>query len=230
MAVGLVHGSAKMRDAHSWIFLGDAEVVMTDSPLSPEDERALVSRCAAGDAEAFDLLVSSFGGMIYNVAYRQLGDRDEALDLSQDVFIRVYRKIGTFRGDSSLKTWLFRIALNLSRNRQKWWRVRRRDKTVSIDARGPAGGGGDEGLSILDRLPDERHDPERAARSGDAARIVAEGLERLSFDHRQILVLRDIEELAYEEIAEILGISEGTVKSRISRARTQLKEVLAGRL
>lgn len=196
--------------------------------LQAEEEAALVSRSRAGDAEAFDALVTAYSGLVYNVALRQLGDREEALDLSQEVFLRVYRNLASFRGESSFKTWIYRIVINMGKNRQKWWRARRRDQTVPLER--PATRADEEGLAPVDTLVDDRNDPERDARNRDLSRLVAEGLEGLSMEHRQILVLRDMEDLSYEEIASVLSISEGTVKSRISRARQQLKDIMRGKL
>ena len=200
---------------------------MSDLRSSRADDRALVDRCLAGDATAFDELVSLYGGMVFNLAYRQLGDREEALDLSQDVFLRVHRKLSSFRGDSALKTWIFRIVINLAHNRHKSWKSRRRDRTMSLES---SLGAEDDGPTLGDRLPDERHDPERAAHTTDTKRLIEDGLLELSTDHREILVLRDIEELSYDEVAGILDVSIGTVKSRISRARARLKEVLDRKL
>jgi len=196
--------------------------------LSTDQEKSLVSRCLAGDTGAFDELVTAYGGMVYNLAYRQLGDREEALDLSQEVFLRIHRKLDSFRGDSSLKTWIFRIVLNMAYNRQKFWKVRHRQQTVSLDA--PLDPDAGDGPSGAERLADSRHDPEREAKNQDLKRLVEEGLAELSFEHRRVLVLRDIEELSYEEIGSLLELNEGTVKSRISRARSALKEILAARL
>lgn len=215
--------SAKMLD-----LLDEADVDQAGRAQRTE-EQALVARCLAGDAAAFDDLVEMHGAMVYNLAYRQLGDRDEALDLSQEVFLRVYKSLSSFRGESSLKTWIFRIVINLSRNRQKWWRARRRDQTVSLDApeeHGDASGG----ATRADRLSDGRKGPEEHAENRDLQRLVSQAMEELSFEHRQILVLRDMEDLSYDEIAAVLGMSEGTVKSRLSRARAQLKQVLQGRI
>lgn len=213
-------------------WLPDLWDILVDEPgraLSTDQERSLVSRCLSGDAGAFDELVSSFGGMVFNLAYRQLGDREEALDLSQEIFLRIHRKLDSFRGDSSLKTWIFRIVLNMAYNRQKFWKVRHRSRTVSLDA--PLDPTGEhEASPASERIADARQDPERDVRNQDLKRLVEEGLAELSFEHRRILVLRDIEELSYEEIGGLLELNEGTVKSRISRARSALKEILAARM
>lgn len=213
-----------------WCQARNDDVVEMGPWQERDTEAALVARCRAGDPAAFDTLVTAYSSMVYNVAYRQLGDREEALDLSQEVFLRVYRKLDSFRGESTFKTWVFRIVVNLAKNRQKWWKARRKDRTVSLDA--PASPADDEGTgpTAADRLADGRPDPEAVARNRDLEARVLSGMEKLSSEHRQILVLRDIEDLSYEEIAQALELSEGTVKSRISRARLQLREVLGGRL
>lgn len=180
-------------------------------------EVALLDRCRGGDAEAFSRLVDLHEGMVYNLAARLLGDPEEARDLSQEVFLQVYRSLGGFRGTSSLRTWIYRIVVNQCRNRRRFWKRRRKDRSLPIEELKPAeemelsaGAGG---------CPSPLEALERAERS----RRVQEALLGLSFEHRAILLLREVEELSCAEIAGTLGLAEGTVKSRLSRAREALR-------
>lgn len=181
-------------------------------------ETVLVARCLGGDGLAFSRLVALHEGMVVNLSLRLLGDREEARDLAQDVFLQVYRTLGRFEGRSSLKTWIYRITVNQCRNRQRWWRRRKRDRARSI-----------EDLSQSDsqklRAPGDS-EPSVVFERREAARRVQEALLSLSFDHRSVLVLREVEELSCEEIAQTLGLPEGTVKSRLARGREGLKRAL----
>ncbi|PYQ17567.1 MAG: RNA polymerase subunit sigma [Acidobacteria bacterium] len=183
-------------------------------------ERGLVEECCRGDAQAFARLVALHEGMVFNLAARLLGDAEEARDLAQEVFLQVYRTLGRFEGRSTLKTWIYRIVVNQCRNRRRWWRRRRKDRSRSLETltrseeeRLAEGSGRMEG-------PDER--VERRER----ARAVQSALQRLSFGHRAVLLLREVEGLSCEEIAAALALPEGTVKSRLSRARESLRRAL----
>lgn len=181
-------------------------------------ERGLVEMCRSGDAEAFARLVALHESMVYNLAARLLGDGEEARDLSQDVFLQVYRTLGRFEGRSSLKTWIYRIVVNQARNRQRWWRRRRRERSCPIEDMTPA----DHARAAAGR-PDADAPFERLAR-GERARQLQAALLKLSFDHRAILLLREVEGLDCEEIAAALKIPQGTVKSRLARARESLRQ------
>jgi RNA polymerase sigma-70 factor (ECF subfamily) len=180
-------------------------------------ERGLVEMCRRGDAEAFARLVSLHESMVYNLAARLLGDGEEARDLSQDVFLQVYRTLGRFEGRSTLKTWIYRIVVNQARNRQRWWRRRRRERSCPIEDMTPA----DHARAAAGR-PDDDAPFERLAR-GERARQLQAALLKLSFDHRAILLLREVEGLDCDEIAAALKIPQGTVKSRLARARESLR-------
>ena len=183
-------------------------------------EAALIERCAAGDEADCADLVGTHQRMVYNLSLHLLGDRDEALDLSQEVFLRVFRTLSRFRGQSALRTWIYRIVVNQARNRQRWWRRRHRADQVSLDAHVAKFGD-------LESKNDSST-PDRAfARKETAARIWR-ALDRLPFDQRTALVLREIDGLRYDEIAFSLGIAVGTVKSRLTRARQALREELLG--
>jgi RNA polymerase sigma-70 factor (ECF subfamily) len=155
---------------------------------------------------------------VFGLAARLLGDAEEARDLSQEVFLQVYRKLGRFEGRSSLRTWIYRIVVNQCRNRRRWWRRRWRERSCTL-----------EGLSAADetRLAsgDEAGPFEELARR-ERSRRVQEALLGLSFDHRAILLLREVEDLSCEEIAASLGLAQGTVKSRLARARESLRRLL----
>jgi RNA polymerase sigma-70 factor (ECF subfamily) len=157
--------------------------------------------------------------MVYNLSLRLLGDPEEAKDLSQDVFLQVYRMLGRFEGRSSLKTWIYRIVVNQCRNRQRWWRRRRRDRSLPIDTLTPA----DEAKMAT---AERSEGPFEQVRRSEQARCVQQALDGLSFEHRAILLLREVECLSCEDVAATLGIPEGTVKSRLARAREALRRLL----
>ncbi len=177
-------------------------------------ESALIERCAAGDEAACSELVAEHQRMVVQLAMNLLGDRDEALDLSQEVFLRVFRTIHRFRGQSSLRTWIYRIAVNQARNRHRFWRRRHRADQVSLDQHLEAHG---------DFLSGGESTPDRMLAQKELARRLQEALDRLPFDQRTAIVLREIDGLSYEEIAYSLGVAIGTVKSRLTRARQALR-------
>ncbi len=179
------------------------------------DEAELIRRCAAADDTACAELVATHERMVYQLAYHLLGTREEALDLSQEVFLRVFRTLGTFRAQSSLRTWIYRIVINQARNRQRWWRRRRQGDQVSLDQH------------VLDhgelRQPGDAVSPDRLLVRKEAAARLWGALDRLPFDQRTAVVLREFDGLSYEEIAFSLDIAVGTVKSRLTRARQALR-------
>ena len=174
---------------------------------------ALVERHRCGDAQAFDEVYARFEEMVYNLAFRLSGNYEEAADLTQEVFLRIYRHLGSFGGRSSLKTWIFRIAINHCRDRLSRWRP----LTQPI--------GSDTGEGEV-AYPDPSRGPEELAVAADEGRRVSAGLSRLPQAFREAVVLRDIEGLSYEEIADVLGVRIGTVRSRIARGREQLRTLL----
>ena len=182
-------------------------------------EAALIERCAVRDEGACAELVATHQRMVYSLSLHLLGDRDEALDLSQEVFLRVFRTISSFRGQSALRTWIYRIVVNQARNRQRWWRRRHRAEQVSLDEHLAQFG---EMESKSDVLPD------RQLASKETASRIWQALDRLPFDQRTALILREIDGLRYEEIAFSLGVAVGTVKSRLTRARQALRAELLG--
>jgi RNA polymerase sigma-70 factor (ECF subfamily) len=182
-------------------------------------EAALIGRCVAGDEAACADLVTAHQRTVFNLAFHLLGDRDEALDVSQEVFLRVFRTLSRFRGQSALRTWIYRIVVNQVRNRQRWWRRRRRADLVSLDDHLKRCGEIEATQEVL---------PDRLLASKETAARIWSAMERLPFDQRTALVLREIDGLRYEEIAFTLDVAVGTVKSRLTRARQALREELLG--
>jgi RNA polymerase sigma-70 factor (ECF subfamily) len=180
-------------------------------------EAALVQRCAEGDEAACGDLVAEHQRMVVQLAMNLLGDRDEALDLSQDVFLRVFRTIHRFRGQSSLRTWIYRIAVNQARNRHRFWRRRHRADQISLDQHIATHG---------ELLSTRESTPERVLAQKELASRIEHALGGLPFDQRTAIVLREVDGLSYEEIAFSLGVAVGTVKSRLTRARQALRSEL----
>jgi RNA polymerase sigma-70 factor (ECF subfamily) len=185
-------------------------------------DRLLVDRFKGGDQSAFDEMVTRYWDRIYAMVNQLLRNQQDAEEVTQDAFIRAHRGLVNFRGESAFSTWLYQIATNLARNRYWYWWRRKRDKSVSFDA--PIGPDNDTTLAEL--IPAELETPEDATVTQELVTSIATGMEKLSAKHREILVLRNIKNLSYEEIAVILGISVGTVKSRIARARESLRAKL----
>ena len=182
----------------------------------------LVSRVREGDRAAFGLIVTRHWDRIFSRAMHLLKNREDAEEVTQDTFIRAQRGLANFRGDAALSTWLYQIATNLSHNRYWYWWRRKRDASLSLDQSfGPDGD-----LTLENLLPADGPNPGEEALTGEFMEQVSRGMEKLSRKHREILTLRNIHNLAYEEIAEELKISVGTVKSRIARARERLRELM----
>lgn len=181
-------------------------------------EAALVERCVAGDEAACAELVAAHQRMVYQLAVNLLGDHHEALDLSQEVFLAVFRYLPSFRGQSGLRTWIYRIAVNQARNRQRWWRRRRQESQVSLDDHIRANGD----------LPSSegRGGPDRELGRKELAARIRAALAELPFDQRSAIILREFDGLSYEEISYSLGVAIGTVKSRLARAREALRAQL----
>lgn len=184
-------------------------------------EAEFIERLQAGDAKAFDTLVTRYSGDIYALLFRITEDAEEAGDLTQETFISVFQAIKKFRGDADLKTWLFRIAINQSRNRFRWWKRRRREKTVSLDA--PFG---ESETPIHETMSGNFANPEEKILLREREQFLSRALRDLPEIFREAVVLCDIEGLTYEEIASALEINIGTVKSRIARGREELRKKL----
>jgi RNA polymerase sigma-70 factor (ECF subfamily) len=186
-------------------------------------DRVLVDRFKSGDQTAFDEMVSRYWERIYAMVNQLLRNQQDAEEVTQDAFIRAHRGLVNFRGDSAFSTWLYQIATNLARNRYWYWWRRKRDKSISFDQ--PISPDGDTTLAEIFPAEDVET-PGDATVSKEYVSRIAECMEMLNEKHRAILILRNVKNLSYEEIAEILGISVGTVKSRIARARESLREKL----
>lgn len=180
-----------------------------------------VERLRAGDLEAFDVLVNRYAGDIHGLLFRLTQDSEEARDLTQETFLSALKAIKKFRGEANLKTWLFRIAINESRNRFRWWKRRRRDQTISLDVSfGPSE------TPIVETFSSDAPSPEDELLRRERQRMLRDALGELPAIYREAVVLCDIEGLAYDEIATALDVSIGTVKSRIARGRDELRRRL----
>jgi RNA polymerase sigma-70 factor (ECF subfamily) len=180
-------------------------------------ERALVDSCRAGDPAAFARLVQLHEGMVFSLSARLLGNSEEARDVAQEVFLQVYRQLGRFEGRSTLRTWIYRITVNQCHNRRRFWHRRHRDREEGLETVAAEAATSRAGAS-----------PYEEARRRERAQRVQGALLDLSFEHRSVLVLREIEGLTCEEIADTLRIPAGTVKSRLSRARDAMRLRLRG--
>jgi RNA polymerase sigma-70 factor, ECF subfamily len=186
-------------------------------------DAALVCRFNAGDEGAFGEIVARHRRKMFSIALSHLGNHADAEEIAQDTFIRAYRGLANFRGDSSLATWLYRIAFNLSRNRYGYFFRRHRHETDSLDC----ATSGDEKVSLADLVASDVPDPARAEAHRELFAHVMVCMAKLNAQQREILTLRNLREHSYEEIAAILGIGMGTVKSRIARGRKNLRRLLS---
>jgi RNA polymerase sigma-70 factor (ECF subfamily) len=187
-------------------------------PLEDRAEAGLIARLQAADLRAFEELFTHFERPVYSLCFRLLGDAEEARDAAQETFIKVYKGLDNFRAESGLKTWIYRIAINQAMNQQRWWRRRHRDETISLEL-----SRGESETRLGDGLPSQAVSPELEAIRNERQQKLMRALADIKPDYRVALVLREIEELSYEEIAETLAISIGTVKSRIARGREELR-------
>ncbi|MSU23304.1 MAG: sigma-70 family RNA polymerase sigma factor [Opitutus sp.] len=193
------------------------------SAQSAARDAGLVRRFNAGDETAFVEIMTCYREKIFAISLALLRNHADAEEIAQDTFIRAHRGLARFRGDSSLATWLHRIAVNLARNRYWYFFRRRRHATLSLDC--PLGE--DSAATFTDLVATEAPDPARAAATGEFTALVEACMEKLEARHREILTLRNLLHRSYDEIAATLGINVGTVKSRIARARENLRALLA---
>lgn len=204
------------------LYLNLNSTLTSEQEAALEDQR-LLSALQAGDELAYEQLIQRFQTPVYNLAYRLLNDQADASDVLQEVFLKVFRNVGNFRGDSSLRTWLYRIAVNESHNRRRWLFRHRRGETGIEDAF--------DDSDVRDKpLKDTGETPFDFTMNREAQILLEEGLAAINPVFRAVLVLREIEEMSYEEIAGILEVSIGTVKSRIVRGREALRKYIASRL
>ena len=181
--------------------------------MTREQELAVIRRVQQGDTEAFEALVAAYEKNVFNVALQMTGNREDAQDLTQEAFIKAYSSLSSFRGDSRFSSWLYRIVSNVCldfKRRQS----RRPSASLTVED--------DEGESVQLDIADESQSPEALLERKMTREAVREGLKQLPDEQRQILLLREIQGLSYEEIGEAMGLEEGTVKSRIFRARKKL--------
>ena len=187
----------------------------------PDAETLFIEKLRTGEEAAFNTLFDRYGAHVYGLLLRITHDPEEAGDLTQETFLRALQGIKKFRGDSGLRTWLFRIAINQSRNRFRWWKRRKRHKTVSIDS-----SQNDTDTPLSESLSDKGPNPEENVLRGERRRRLLEAIEELPANFKEAVVLCDIEGLSYTEISEVLEIGMGTVKSRIARGRRELRKKL----
>jgi len=198
----------------------------TDYAAAPDvqrDDECLVDALRSGDDQAYEILIEMYQQPVYNLVYRLLDDPSEASDVVQEVFLKVFRSIHSFRGNSSLKTWVYRIAYNEAWNHRRWF-TRHKRQEVGLDR------DDDSSLGYRDVLPDHGRSAFDLVSDHETHALIEDALGDLNPAFRAAVVLRDIEDLSYEEIAEVLGVSLGTVKSRILRGREALKRSLSSRL
>jgi len=200
----------------------DATKAPAAAPNAHED-RELIARLIDGQEAAYETLITRFEHPIFNLVSRLTNDPGDAPDVVQEVFLKVFRNVHTFRGQSSLKTWIYRIAVNESRNHRRWF-GRHRSQEIALE---PTAG---ETHSYLDWLPDPARSPMELAMDHERETLIEAALAEINPHYRAALVLRELEGLSYDEIAEILETSLGTVKSRILRGREALRERLTERL
>jgi RNA polymerase sigma-70 factor (ECF subfamily) len=199
--------------------------------LSPEqtaegaesEDLRLVESLREGSERAYEELLTRFQQPVFALAVRLLDDPSEACDVVQEVFLKVFRNVGNFRGQSTLKTWIYRITVNEAHNARRWF-FRHRRRELDLDANP------EEARNWEEIVPDSSRSPFDVAFDSEQHVMIEAALERINPIFREAVVLRDITDVSYEEIAEILGVSLGTVKSRILRGREALREQLAGSL
>ncbi|HUB29362.1 MAG TPA: sigma-70 family RNA polymerase sigma factor [Terracidiphilus sp.] len=188
------------------------------------DEAALIAELRAGSEEAFAWLIARYHHPIYSLLARIVHDRADAADLTQEVFVKVFRGVGGFHGESSLRTWIYRIALREASNQRRWW-MRHKQQEVPIELEVADHHCGSP-VRLGDTLIDSGESPFELAAHAETKARVEEALRRVPEPFRTTLILRDIEGFVYEEVAEIQGVNLGTVKSRLVRGRAYLKACL----
>ena len=184
-----------------------------------DNEKNLVEKSAKGDIDAFETLIQSHQKKVYNIALRMTKNPEDAQELSQDTFVRAFIAIKKFRGDSSFATWLYRITMNVCTDF-----LRKRNKAVVVSIEQSVY----ENQQTM-QLADNEPGPDEISEKNQLKKLVREAMDLLPPEHRQVLILRDLLDMTYKDIAHTLNINEGTIKSRINRARESLKKVIIGR-
>jgi RNA polymerase sigma-70 factor (ECF subfamily) len=192
------------------------------------EDAALVADLKAGSEEAFAVLIAQYHQPLYSLIARSLNDPADAADITQEVFIKVFRSIRSFHGDASLRTWLYRIALHEASNQRRWW-SRHKKQEITIDT--PADSDSDDagGLCLSATLADHSDSPFDHVAQSEVRERVEAALRQLPEAFRNVIILREIEGFAYEEISEILNVNIGTVKSRLTRGRSALRTLLVNK-
>jgi len=217
-ADGVYNDSREAPVATSILDLNAQKTAVTDS-----EDLALVRALREGSERAYETLLLRFQQPVYNLALRLLNDPSDASDVVQEVFLKVFRNVGHFRGQSSLKTWIFRIAINEAHNQRRWF-FRHRHREVGIEDEQ------EEARSRADTLADSTQSPFDYVVDRENLALIEDALSRINPTFRAAVVLRDITDLSYEETAEVLQVSLGTVKSRIMRGREALRQELGKKL
>lgn len=189
-------------------------------------EAAIVAELKAGSEEAYAWLIGEFHQPIYSLVYRILTDPADAADTTQEVFLKVFRGMKHFHGQSSLKTWIYRIAVHEASNRRRWWFRHKARETSMEPVQNNAAQG--SGLAVKETLVDEGESPFDSVAHEEVRARVEQELRKIPEPYRSTVILRDLEEMSYEEIAEVLEVSLGTVKSRLTRGRDALRRRLTG--
>ena len=190
------------------------------------EDAALVIALKAGSEEAFGVLIAQYSQPLYSLIARSLQDPADAADMTQEVFIKVFRSIRSFHGESSLRTWLYRIALREASNQRRWWsRHKRQELTIDAPMASAESDEG-EGLCLGATLMDGNCSPEEQAERSEMKMRVEDSLRKLPEAYRTVVILREMEGFCYEEIADLLDVKVGTVKSRLMRGRAALRQIL----
>ena len=186
-----------------------------------DNEKALVERARSGDIEAFEKLIEGCQKKVFNIAFRMIGNYDDANELAQEVFLKAFRSIKKFKGDSLFSTWIYKVTANVCLDEIR----RRKNKRVfSLDEEVEYGDG-----DLKRQIPDNAPTPDVEVEINEIKKVVNKSIQELPNDYKSIIILRDIQGLSYDEISKIFDCPEGTVKSRINRARQALKKILQGK-
>lgn len=189
--------------------------------MSSTNERNLVERAKSGDIEAFEQLIISCEKKVFNIAYRMIGNYDDANELAQEVFLKAFRSIKKFKGDSLFSTWIYKITANVCLDEL---RKRKKKVVISLDQDIELNEG-----EVKRQIPDDAPTPDLEVESNEIKSAVNESIQQLPEDYKSVIILRDIQGFSYTEISKIVNCPEGTVKSRINRARQALKKILQGK-
>ncbi len=203
--------------------LGKVALAATAHSVCSSGEIEFIEKLKAGEADAFDQFVIRFTPNVFALLMRLTQDEEEARDLTQETFLNALKAIKNFRGDADLKTWLYRIAVNESRNRFRWWKRRNKNSIFSLDTENVFGAS-----PLSETIADKAENPESIALRHEREQALRQALSELPTNFREVIVLRDIEGLSYEEVATALETNVGTVKSRIARGREEMRKKLIG--